>query len=304
MIEVRFHGRGGQGSVVASELLARAAFEEGKDVQAFPMFGVERRGAPVTAFTRIDDKTVRDHSKIHEPEVVIILDTALLEAVDVTDGLSDDGDIIINTGKDPSEMKLDTNADVYTVDASDIAVQHGLGSEMAPIVNTAILGGVSAATGMVEKETLIDVILEHAPAKNEPNAEAAKEAYDKLAGPYPGEKLESSDRTLISQQSDIPKSEDLLCRDPEDHTDLPKAPIADCNSEYLNKTGSWRTMRPIVDLDTCINCGECWKYCPDVAIFVEDEGAVVDLDFCKGCGICAERCPVDAIDMEKEEKYV
>ncbi|MFP4608043.1 MAG: 2-oxoacid:acceptor oxidoreductase family protein [Candidatus Aenigmatarchaeota archaeon] len=304
MIEVRFHGRGGQGSVVASELLARAAFEEGKDVQAFPMFGVERRGAPVTAFTRIDEKTVRDHSKIHTPEVVIVLDTALMDAVDVTEGLKDDGHIIINTGKDPSEMKVDTEADVYTVDASDIAVQHGLGTEVAPIVNTAILGAVSSATGMVKKESLIDVILQHAPAKNEANAEAAKQAYDEIKGPYPGKELEAPDKTVTSEQMYIPKSEDLLCRDPKDHNDLPPTPIADCNSEYLNKTGSWRTVRPIVDTDTCIKCGLCWKFCPDVAIFVEDEGAVVDFDFCKGCGICAERCPVDAIVMEKEEKYV
>jgi len=290
--------------VVASELLARAAFEEGKDVQAFPMFGVERRGAPVTAFTRIDEKVVRDHSKIHEPDIVIVLDTALMEAVDVTDGLKDDGQIIINTEKDPSEMKVNTDADVYTVDASDIAVQQGLGTEVAPIVNTAILGAVSSATEMVEKESMLNAILEHAPAKNKANAEAAEQAYDELKGPYPGSKCESPDRTLLSEQTDIPKSEDLLCEDPQDHTDLPRTPIADCNSEYLNKTGSWRTVRPIVDLDKCINCGECWKFCPDVAIFVEDEGAVVDFDFCKGCGICAEKCPVDAIKMEKEAKYV
>ncbi len=304
MIEVRFHGRGGQGSVVASELLARAAFEEGKDVQAFPMFGVERRGAPVTAFTRIDEQTVRDHSKIHTPDIVIVLDTALLEAVDVTEGLSDDGDIIINTGKEPEEMKLNTNADVYTVDASDIAVQHGLGTEVAPIVNTAILGAVSGATGMVEKDSLVNAILEHAPAKNESNAEAAKQAYEELIGPYSGEKLESPDRTLTSEQTDIPKSEDLLCEDPEDHTDLPPTPIADCNSEYLNKTGSWRTIRPIVDKDTCIKCGICWEVCPDVAIFVEEDGAEPDYDYCKGCGICAEECPVDCIEMKKEENYV
>lgn len=306
MIEVRFHGRGGQGSVVASELLARAAFEEGKDVQAFPMFGVERRGAPVTAFTRIDEKTVRDHSKIHEPDIVIILDTALLDAVDVTEGLKEDGDVIINTGKDPSEMKIDIekDADVYTVDASDIAIEHGLGSEMAPIVNTAILGAVCKATGMVDIDTLSDVILKHAPAKNEANAKAAEQAHDEIKGPYPGKKLEGREGQLSSQQTDIPKSEDLLCRDPEDHTDLPRTPIADCDSEYLNKTGSWRTVRPIVNKDKCINCGICWKFCPDVAIFVEEEGAVVDFDFCKGCGICAEECPVDAIEMDKEEKYV
>jgi len=303
MIEVRFHGRGGQGSVVASELLARAAFEEGKDIQAFPMFGVERRGAPVTAFTRIDKKVVRDKSKIHKPDVVIVLDTALLDAVDVTDGLKPDGKIILNTGKDPEEMKLDTEAEIFTVDASDIAVQHGLGTEVAPIVNTAILGAVSKATGMVEIDTLSEIILKHAPAKNKANAEAAKQAYDELSEGVDGSTIKTKKKH--SPESDqIPHDEERICVDPKDHKDLPLTPITDCPSDQMNKTGSWRTIRPIVDQETCINCGICWKVCPDVAIFVEDEGAVVDYDFCKGCGICAEECPVDAIEMEKEEKYV
>jgi len=303
MIEVRFHGRGGQGSVVASELLARAAFEEGKDIQAFPMFGVERRGAPVTAFTRIDKKVVRDKSKIHKPDVVIVLDTALLDAVDVTEGLKPDGKIILNTGKEPEEMKLDTEAEIFTVDASDIAVQHGLGTEVAPIVNTAILGAVSKATGIVKIDTLADVILKHAPAKNKANSEAAEQAFDELSEGVKGSEIEIEKKH--SPESDqIPHDEERICVNPKDHKDLPLTPIADCPSDQMNKTGSWRTIRPIVDQETCINCGICWKVCPDVAIFVEDEGAVVDYDYCKGCGICAEECPVDAIEMEKEENYV
>ena len=303
MIEVRFHGRGGQGSVVASELLARAAFKEGKDIQAFPMFGVERRGAPVTAFTRIDEKVVRDKSQIHKPDVVIVLDTALLDAVDVTNGLKLEGKIILNTGKDPEEIKLDTKADIFTVDASEIAVEHGLGTEVAPIVNTAILGAVSKATGMVKLDSLVDVILKHAPAKNKANAEAAKQAFEEVKGGISGAELEI-DEERAPEQTEIPRTEGMICHEPKDDRDLPLTPIADCPSNFLNKTGSWRTIRPIVDTDKCIKCGICWKDCPDVAIFVEDEGAVVDYDYCKGCGICAEECPVDAIVMEKEEKYV
>ena len=184
MIEIRFHGRGGQGAVTASEFLARAAFNEGNDVQAFPMYGVERRGAPVTAFTRIDSKAVRNKAQIHEPDVVIVMDMALLDAVDVTAGLKPGGKVILNTGKSPGEMKekLGLDNSVYTVDANSIAVRHHLGSKVAPIVNTAILGAVVKATGIVKIETLMAVVRENAPAKKEENAKATEEAYEEVKG--------------------------------------------------------------------------------------------------------------------------
>ncbi len=182
MIEIRFHGRGGQGAVTASELLARAAFNEGKDVQSFPMYGVERRGAPVTAFTRIDSKAVRNKAQIHEPDIVIVMDMALLDAVDVTAGLKPGGKVILNTGKSPDEIDLGIDNPVYTVDASSIAVKHRLGSKVAPIVNTAILGAIVGATGVVKIETLLEVVRNKAPAKKEENAMATKQAYEEVRG--------------------------------------------------------------------------------------------------------------------------
>ncbi len=182
MIEIRFHGRGGQGAVTASEFLARAAFEEGNDVQAFPMYGVERRGAPVTAFTRIDSKAVRNKAQIHEPDVVIVMDMALLDAVDVTAGLTSEGKVILNTEKAPEEIDLGVDNPIYTVDASKIAVENHLGSKVAPIVNTAILGAVVKATGMVKIDTLMDVVRENAPAKKKENEEATKQAYEEVRG--------------------------------------------------------------------------------------------------------------------------
>jgi 2-oxoacid:acceptor oxidoreductase gamma subunit (pyruvate/2-ketoisovalerate family) len=177
MIEIRFHGRGGQGAVVASNLLAMAAFREGKDVQAFPYFGVERRGAPVTAFTKLDDKPVRIKSQIYEPDHVIVMDASLLKAVDVTQGLKAGGLVLINTDKNPQELQ-DIKGKIATVDATAIAVKHGLGSREAPIVNTAILGAFAKATGIVKIESLVESILDSAPAKKNENAEAAKEAYE------------------------------------------------------------------------------------------------------------------------------
>jgi 2-oxoacid:acceptor oxidoreductase gamma subunit (pyruvate/2-ketoisovalerate family) len=177
MIEIRFHGRGGQGAVVASNLLAMAAFREGKDVQAFPYFGVERRGAPVTAFTKLDDKPVRVKSQIYEPDHVIVMDASLLKAVDVTQGLKTGGLVLINTDKKPREVQ-GIKGNIATVDATAIAVKHGLGSREAPIVNTAILGAFAKATGIVKIESLVESILDSAPAKKSENAEAAKEAYE------------------------------------------------------------------------------------------------------------------------------
>lgn len=179
MIEIRFHGRGGQGAVVASNLLAMAAFREGKDVQAFPYFGVERRGAPVTAFTKIDDKPVRIKSQIYEPDHVIVMDSSLLKAVDVTQGLKNGGFILINTDKKPQDVK-GVKGKIATVDATSIAVKHGLGSKESPIVNTAILGAFAKATGIVTLDSLVESILENAPAKKNENAEAAKDAYENV----------------------------------------------------------------------------------------------------------------------------
>ena len=177
MIEIRFHGRGGQVAVVASTLLSLAAFKEGKDVQAFPYFGVERRGAPVTAFTKIDTKPVRIKSQRYEPDYVVVLDASLLKAVDVTQGLKSDGIVLINADKRPEDIK-GIKGRIATVDATAIAVKHGLGSKEAPIVNTAILGAFAKATGIVKLESIVESIMESAPAKKKENAEAAKDAYE------------------------------------------------------------------------------------------------------------------------------
>jgi 2-oxoacid:acceptor oxidoreductase gamma subunit (pyruvate/2-ketoisovalerate family) len=179
MIEIRFHGRGGQGAVTGANILAMAAFREGKDVQAFPYFGVERRGAPVTAFTKIDDRPVRIKSQIYEPDYVVVLDSSLLKAVDVTQGLKDGGVVIINTDKKPDDIK-GVKGKIATVDATGIAVKHGLGSKEAPIVNTAILGALAKATGIVKIQSIVDTIAESAPAKRKENALAAQEAYENV----------------------------------------------------------------------------------------------------------------------------
>jgi len=179
MIEIRFHGRGGQGTVVASKILADALAKEGNYVQAYPEFGVERRGAPVFAFIRIDNKPIYDKSRIYTPDHVVVVDPTLVEAIDVTDGLKDGGYIIINSPKKPEEFKFPDKFKVFTIDATDIAVRHQLGTLAAPIVNTAIVGAVVKILKLTKLESLIEAIREGVPLKQEENVQAAIEAYEK-----------------------------------------------------------------------------------------------------------------------------
>jgi 2-oxoacid:acceptor oxidoreductase gamma subunit (pyruvate/2-ketoisovalerate family) len=167
---------------VASNILAEAAFREGKDVQAFPYFGVERRGAPVTAFTKIDDKPIRVRSQIYEPDYVIVLDQSLLKSIDVAMGMKPEGIIIVNIDKDPEIVRKEVKGDykIATVDATGIAIRHKLGTKAAPIVNTAILGAFSKVTGLVNIDSIVDSIKMKAPLKKDENARAAVEAFENV----------------------------------------------------------------------------------------------------------------------------
>lgn len=179
MKEIRIHGRGGQGSVTAAELVAVAAFEDGKWSQAFPYFGTERRGAPVTAFARISDRQIRIRSQIYEPDYVIVQDPSLIPSVDVAGGIKDDGLIIINSEKKPEEIKLNTKATVRTIDATALALEViGL-----PIVNTALLGAFAGATHAIRLESVNKAIRARFPGKvGDKNVAAVKRAYELMEG--------------------------------------------------------------------------------------------------------------------------
>jgi len=182
MIEIRLHGRGGQGAVIASEILAGAFFKEGKYVQSFPQFGVERRGAPVMAFVRVGEKEefpfVR--CQIENPDFVIVLDPTLLEKVNVLEGLKEKGLIIVNTPLSPQSLRIDKKYKIAAVDAASIAVKWGLGTKTQPIVNTAILGAFVKATNLIKLESVLAAIEEKVPARKKENVEAAKEAYEEV----------------------------------------------------------------------------------------------------------------------------
>lgn len=154
LIEIRWHGRGGQGAKTASLLLADAAFNTGKYIQGFPEYGPERMGAPITAYNRISNKPIRIHSNIYEPDYVVVVDDSLLEAVDVTAGLKPDGAIVINTTKSREELKTLLNGysgDVYTIDARKISLET-LGKYFP---NTPMLAAIVKVSGVIEEKDFL-----------------------------------------------------------------------------------------------------------------------------------------------------
>lgn len=154
LVEIRWHGRGGQGAKTASLLLADAAFNTGKYIQGFPEYGPERMGAPITAYNRISNTPIRIHSNIYEPDYVVVVDDSMLEAVDVTAGLKPDGAIVINTTKSGNELKPLLNGytgDVYTIDARKISLET-LGKYFP---NTPMLAAIVKVSGVIEEKDFL-----------------------------------------------------------------------------------------------------------------------------------------------------
>jgi len=177
MIEIRLHGRGGQGTVTAAELLAVAAFDDGKEAQAFPAFGVERRGAPVMAFCRINEQPIRIRSQIYQPDYVVVQDSTLMESVDVLAGLKPDGTVLINSEHSPAELGLNASARVVTFPATQIALEE-LGR---PIMNTAILGAFAGLSGAISFPAIERSILHRFRGElGDRNIRAAQRAYETM----------------------------------------------------------------------------------------------------------------------------
>lgn len=287
MYEIRIHGRGGQGAVTTSEILAIAAFHDGKQSQAFPVFGVERRGAPVTAFTRIDDNFINKRSQIYKPTHVIILEPSLIKAVDVTKGLSEGGRILVNTSKNPRDLGIKGKYTVCTMDATSIATEV-FGK---PIINTTILGAFAKASGLVTLDSLKKAIDQKFTGKiaelNKTVVEKASQCEIKEENLAEGEFQQESTEVCAAAECEVPKINKA-------------AVIYEPGNSTKNHTGGWREgTKPVRDPEKCIKCHQCWMFCPDNAINEEIE---TNYDYCKGCGICAEVCPVKCIKMEKEEK--
>lgn len=188
LVEIRWHGRGGQGAKTASLLLADAAFNTGKYIQGFPEYGPERMGAPITAYNRISDEKITIHSNIYEPDYVVVVDDTLLECVDVTKGLKEEGAIVINTTKTPDEVRpllKGYNGKVCTIDAKTISIET-LGKYFP---NTPMLAAIVKVSGIMEEQAFIDDMVEsfkHKFAKKpeviDGNMAALKRALNEIKG--------------------------------------------------------------------------------------------------------------------------
>lgn len=178
MIEIRFHGRGGQGAVTSAEVIATAAINSGKFAQAFPSFGPERRGAPVIAFARIADEKIYNRTKIYNPDIVIVLDPSIMNIVDVSSGIKENGIIVANTTKSPDELKktFNKNITVGTINATKLA----LDILKRPITNIIMLGAFLKAKDIISIDDLVEPLTARFGKIAEKNIEACKKAYEQV----------------------------------------------------------------------------------------------------------------------------
>ena len=180
MQEIRFHGRGGQGTVVASVLLAKAFFSAGYYIQTFPVFGVERRGAPVEAYLRLNQKKILIRSNVYTPDHVVVQDVKLLESVNVIAGLKPGGWILINAPGPPEKLDGFSDFNLACADATGIAIQNQLGTRTHPIINTAMIGAFARMLEIPPLDMISDAIKEDIRTKPEQNIQASKDAYDSV----------------------------------------------------------------------------------------------------------------------------
>jgi pyruvate ferredoxin oxidoreductase gamma subunit len=288
LIEIRWHGRGGQGAVTSAELMALAAIHEGKYAQAMPSFGPERRGAPVLAFNRVDSENpIRVRSSVNEPDIVVVLDPGLLTIADVTGGLKKEGTLVINSTKSMEDIKTSFGGPwrLALVNATAIAKEM-LG---VPIVNTTMIGALIRATGLIDIRSLEEPLQERFGARAKNNINACQKAYNDVIIADPVSVASVSKGSF--QPEGLPGWKDIL----------PGCVVIKPGSACEYKTGDWKSQHPVYDYEKCNKCGLCYIYCPEGCIMQKDDGYYeADLYYCKGCGICAKECPKDAISMLEE----
>jgi len=180
MIEIKISGRGGQGVVLASQILASAFFKNGMWVQAFPSFGAERRGAPVSAFVRADREEMTLRCGVYHPDWIIVLDSQLLGNPVILSGIKDGGSVLVNGKGIPEGFQRPGKSRVFMVDAVAIAHSFRLGSASFPIVNTAMAGAFAKASGLIPRESVLEAVREMVPVEKERNESAAREASERV----------------------------------------------------------------------------------------------------------------------------
>ena len=310
MIEILWHGRGGQGAFTAARLLGAAASLSGERFAlAFPSFGPERRGAPMRAFTKISDAPIGDRSAVSKADFVIYLDGTLLDA-NWVDELKPGGICLVNSADAPADPRL------LAIDADGMAKEL-LGR---PIPNTVFLGAL-AACGCVSREDIEEAIRGYMPAKlHEKNIAVVERAAALVAVMLAGRNgageqdapaaatAASAGSTSVAHVRSPHAQLDHVCTLRSEVPPLEDFVNTTCyEAGYLTQINAgWRNVRPVVNASACTGCLQCYMVCPDGVIYKVPAdnkagvGVAVDLDFCKGCGVCASACKFDALAMVSE----
>jgi pyruvate ferredoxin oxidoreductase gamma subunit len=296
MIEVRFHGRGGQGAKLASRILGRSGFLCGLQVQDFALFGAERRGAPVVSFTRLSNDPIDQRGHIDRPNLVVVMDDSLLKEApgQVFHGVDAKTPLFVNA--DPDRIQVNPQdlppARFLFVDLSATARQL-IGSVFVSAGAAAVAAKCIPSINLSALEEAVKIELGEfglAPELIQKNVAAACEAYQRttsvdLASP-------AAEQAAAPSWQAVPYLGKSRFIGPT---------IRRRGSAALRQTGNWRVERPEIDLTKCKRCFLCYLYCPEAAMRLDAENFPhVDYDHCKGCMICYEECPTDAITRRQE----
>jgi pyruvate ferredoxin oxidoreductase gamma subunit len=295
MIEVRFHGRGGQGAKIASRILGRSGLLAGLYAQDFALFGAERRGAPVVSFTRVSETPIDQRGYIEEPDLVVVMDDSLLKEarVQVFHGVHAETPVLINAAASHPMGDEFPAANYVFLDLSGIAREF-LGRDL---VSAAAAGVAAKCVPAISSDILAEAVRIEIAEFGLPeelidkNAAAAREAYARAP------LIRMSGRREPLQSADVLPVPPPHLLSPE----FTSPTIRHRGSAALRNTGTWRMERPEIDLSQCKRCFLCYLYCPDAAIRLDsDNFPHIDYDHCKGCLICYEECPTDAITRRTE----
>jgi pyruvate ferredoxin oxidoreductase gamma subunit len=294
---IRFHGRGGEGVKLASRIVSRALFLGGLTVQDSPLYGAERRGSPVVAFTRFSEGPIHERGYIEQPDLAVLLDPSLLDHPEaaVLAGLTETSLLLINSAHPADEIKgrHDTAAQVISLDVTSVALAV-LGH---PLLSAPIAGLAAKAAQLAPWTQLAEAVqIELAavglgPEVIERNLQATQQVYQ--AAPAIG---------LSAPRRPEPRPGHALFVVPRLPTPR-AAPVIEVEAtSQLRTTAGWRVFRPVLDRRLCTRCFLCFALCPDGAIQLDaDNYPVIDYDHCKGCLVCMAECPPHAISELRED---
>lgn len=293
MLRLRFHGRGGQGAKVASRILGSAAFFEGYYAQDFPLYGAERRGAPIAAFARISKEPILERGIIAEPDILIVMDETLLDDSQAhpLSGLKEGGVVFINTAHSTEEAKAKykVSGQVITLDITKIGIEI-----LERPVLSSLAGGVASRIADLKEDSLRKAV-EKEVSEIITDRELIVKNIDASVYCFHAVKP-----VKIKTAEVIHKGSPVITVPFEPAMISSPAINATANTP-LRKTGNWRVFKPVWNYDICTKCMTCVARCPDGCIAVNEDGfPYTDYDNCKGCLICVEECPVKAIKKVRE----